>query len=651
MSRLTGVLNMASTISHALVLPDKDFNLWYQAAQPYVQKFPRVSVIRTPAGFNLNRYRNITAVLTPAVWMNDNPVEHIRRVYPSVVRVDVVRANTPAELGAALNARVAANDRYGETMNPTSHIDDRFVLDFPVALGGARIIGAFNSDVGSGKKLEGIFIAAPRGIQVKVGIGGVVATVIRQQTALGYGEYVQISTTFKGQSYLVTYAGLQNISAQSGQNLAPGAAIGQSGGDMIRLVVQTPGRGLSGYQLPDVVDPTPLIYWEGLRLRSASGGVRIREKPGTQFNILATVYPTDYLEPMEQHGRTLLKVGTQDQWTLVRTPGGIEAYAAGWLLTTLDLDEVLEVFPGVSPVGMNIDFTHPLGKPAPSRLGRLGWVRFAYNVSFNPANGSYGNQDLNAAYQRYLPFIRQYANAGYKVMLALTHQTFGEGAGYVWPNMNDNSWRDFSVRFGQVVGSIARQFAGQNLVHAYQIWNEMDAPGGAAASVTMSPQNYAKILGESIKAIRDVDRNTFIITGGHTSGPGNGPNYARATLAALPTGVRPDGIASHPYGRGAGQSIYAPFGSIDDEINGYAAVIPERPIWITEWGVLDRPNDNPADIAKYATDFITYIRTRYSGKVATAIWYAWAQGMHNGYGLVGADDQPRQPFYDQFLRA
>jgi hypothetical protein len=79
--------------------------------------------------------------------------------------------------------------------------------------------------------------------------------------------------------------------------------------------------------------------------------------------------------------------------------------------------------------------------------------------------------------------------------------------------------------------------------------------------------------------------------------------------------------------------------------------MPERPIWITEWGVLDRPNDNPADIARYAVDFITYIRTRYSGKVATAIWYAWAQGMHNGYGLVGADDQPRQPLYDQFLRA
>jgi hypothetical protein len=619
---------MATIISHALVLPDQDFSQWYQAAQLYIQKFPRLAVIRSPKGF-----------------------DHIRRIYPAVVRVDVIRANTPAELGTALSARISTNDRYGERINAGAHIDDRFVLDFPVSLGGARIVGAFNTDMGEGKKLEGVFISAPRGTQVKAGVGGVVATVIRQQTALGYGEYVQISTNFKGQAYLVTYAGLQNISAQPGQNVASGAAIGQSGGDMIRLVVQTPGRGLSGYQLPDVIDPTPLIYWEGLRLRSASGGVRIREKPGTQFNVLATAFPTDYLEPMEQHGRTLLKIGQQDQWTLVRTPGGIEAYAAAWLLTTMDLDEVLEIFPGVNPVGINLDLTHPLGKPAASRLGRMGWVRLPYSVSYNPDNNTYGNQDLDAAYRRYQPLLRQYASAGYKVMLVLTHQTYGEGAGYVWPQMTDNNWREFAVRFGQVVGRVARQYAGQNLVHAYQIWNEMDAPEGAAASVTFSPQVYAAILGESIRAIRAVDRNIFIITGGHTSGPGNGPNYARATLASLPSGVLPDGIASHPYGRGPNASIYAPFGSIDDEIRGYAAVMPERPIWITEWGVLDRPGDNPADIARYAVDFITYLRTRYSGRVATAIWYAWAQGMHNGYGLVGADDQPRQPLHDQFLRA
>ncbi|NWF67863.1 MAG: cellulase family glycosylhydrolase [Chloroflexi bacterium] len=642
---------MPKVISHALVLPDRDFNQWYQAAQAYIQKFERVAVIRSPRGFNLNRFRNITAVAAPAVWMSDNAVEHIRRVYPAVVRVDVVRATTPEELRSALAARVAANDRYGETINSGRHLDDRFVLDWPVSAAGSRIVQGFNSDLGDGKRLEGLMIAAPRGTQVKAGIGGVVATVIRQQTALGFGEYVQISTNFRGQAYLVTYAGLQNISVQAGANVSSVSAIGQSGGDAIRLVVQTPGRGLGGYQLPDVVDPTPLIYWEGLRLRSISGGLRIREKPGTQFNVLTTVFPIDFLEPMEQHGRTLLKIGQQDQWALVRAPNGIEAHAAAWLMTTLDMDDVLEVFPGVNPVGINLDVVHPLGKPRPERLGRMGWVRLPYNVSYNPDNNTYGNTDIEGAFRRYQPYIRQYAAAGYKVMLVLTHQTFGEGAGYVWPQMGDNDWRGYAARFGQVVGQVARQFAGQNLVHAYQIWNEQDAPHGAGSSVTLSPQNYAAILAESIRAIRGVDRSALILTGGHTGGPVAGPNYARATLAALPAGVAPDGIATHPYGRGVTVGVpYAIFGHIDEEIRNYGAIFPERPLWITEWGVLDRPDDNPADVTRYASEIINYVRARYAGKIATLLWYAWAQGMHNGYGLVGTNDQPRQPLYDQFTR-
>jgi hypothetical protein len=32
------------------------------------------------------------------------------------------------------------------------------------------------------------------------------------------------------------------------------------------------------------------------------------------------------------------------------------------------------------------------------------------------------------------------------------------------------------------------------------------------------------------------------------------------------------------------------------------------------------------------------------------VWYAWAQGMHNGYGLVGPDDKPRQPLMVRTFR-
>jgi hypothetical protein len=79
--------------------------------------------------------------------------------------------------------------------------------------------------------------------------------------------------------------------------------------------------------------------------------------------------------------------------------------------------------------------------------------------------------------------------------------------------------------------------------------------------------------------------------------------------------------------------------------------MPGAPILITEWGVLDFPGDPAAQVADYAIGFISRLKTLYSGKVAAAIWYAWADSMHNGYGLVNTSDQPKQPLYDKFLKA
>ena len=93
------------------------------------------------------------------------------------------------------------------------------------------------------------------------------------------------------------------------------------------------------------------------------------------------------------------------------------------------------------------------------------------------------------------------------------------------------------------------------------------------------------------------------------------------------------------------------FGHIDESVWAYSAVLPDKPLWITEWGVLDRPQDPPANIARYATDMIRYLKRQYPGRIAVLIWYAWAQGMHNGFGLVDQSDQPRPPLTDGFLSA
>jgi hypothetical protein len=281
-----------------------------------------------------------------------------------------------------------------------------------------------------------------------------------------------------------------------------------------------------------------------------------------------------------------------------------------------------------------------------------------FNVSLNPnfPEGDprrYGNTDVNFAVNRYLPIIQRHANAGNKVILVLTHQTYGEGQGYIWPTMDTGRWRDLTTKYVEIVRQIVTQFVGKNLVFAYQIWNEQDTlPAQARAAVPMPTVDYAHLLSESIKAIRNIDNEARVITGGHVTGPGPGTEYARATLAAMPGGLQPDGIAFHPYGRGPVGNRFSVFGTISDSVGQYSRVLPGKPLWITEWGVLDRQGDDSISeqVNEYASGFLNVIKTEFPGQVACACWYAWADSMDNGYGLVKANNQPRQPLYDAFLK-
>ncbi|MCA0458664.1 MAG: cellulase family glycosylhydrolase [Chloroflexi bacterium] len=632
-------------ISHALVLPNLDFLNWLKATDAYTKAFSRVVIVRSPAGNDLNRYRNITAVQAPGVWVGNDALSHIRRVYPSVVRVDVIRAATPAELAAILQQRITLTDRYGEKISP-GNISDRFTLEWMSDARPASITRGFNETTTTETRPnEGIDVYAPLTTPIRAGAAGVVTSVVRIANNLGYGQYAQISTTMGGQSYVTTYARLNNIRVTIGQSVKVGDVIGESGSatQSIKVVVQQPGKGLSGYILPNVVDPTMMIYWQGLLLKINVTGLRIRERPGTDFKVIGQLTPFDRIETLEPHGRTLLKVGKENQWIKIRSPQTVEGYASAPYLMA---DETGGLN-ALNMTGINLDILHRLGKPAAARMKGTGFVRFAYSVSMGR-----GSTDLDAAYNLYAPYIQAYANAGLKVILVLTHQTYGEGAGYVWPNMDTGKWRELTAKFADFARRIAARFVSTGWVTAYQIWNEQDTPMNiASAAVPMQPTDYAYLLSESIKAIRAVDTKVKIITGGHVGGPFQGGNYARATVAALPGGILPDAIACHSYGRGPVGNKYSPFGSIDEDIDAYTKVMPGAQVWITEWGVLDRPNDPPNDVADYAVGFINRLKTLYSGKVACCVWYGWADTMHNGFGLVNQNDQPKQPFYDRFLSA
>jgi murein DD-endopeptidase MepM/ murein hydrolase activator NlpD len=267
---------MAIPISHALVLPDVNYTEWFRAAEPYTRAFDRVIVVRSPAGYDLNRFRNVSAVLAPGVWANDDPVFHIRRAYATVVRIDVIRASTPGELTTMLNERIRRKDRFGETINNGGHIYDRFVISWPSDQRPARIVRSFNVLDEEGRKNEGLDIYALAGSNVRAVTPGTVANVVKTQTGIGYGQYVQIVYTFDGKPHLITYASLKNITVRTGQIVKTGTVIAQAAGPTLKLVIQRPGNGLKNYVLPDVIDPIPLIYWDGLRLRTTVDGLRIR---------------------------------------------------------------------------------------------------------------------------------------------------------------------------------------------------------------------------------------------------------------------------------------------------------------------------------------------------------------------------------------
>lgn len=633
-------------ISHALVLPDRNFLDWLNAAEAYRQAFERVAIIRSPAGNDLNRFRNITAVEAPKVWLQDNALYHIRRIYPSVVLVDTIKVSNPDQLKQVLLHRMVTNDRYGEAQSADGHLDERFVLAWPSDALPARITVPFDTYTAPNRRNEGIDIYAPIGTTIRSAVSGQVALVLTEPTALGYGQYVQIGTQHQGETYLITHTHLRQILVRTGQMVEAGDPLGVSDWESSKLIVQKPGLGLADYELPHVVDPTPLIYWNTMRLRPSDNGLRLRERPNTDSDILDKVNSTDDLESQEPHGRCLAKVGREGQWLSVRIPNGKTGYVAAWFTHAI----APELIDRARLTGINLDMTHRLGRPAPQRLGNVGWLRFNYNVSFDPYKGTHGNTDIGQTYARYRPLIEQYARAGYRLILVFSHQTYGEGAGFHWEQMNDSKWRTLTQRYVDMVREIARQYAGTKLIQAYQIWNEQDAEPGLGAAVPMPVGNYAFLLGESIRAIRSVDPDVKIITGGHTGGPGKGAAYAAATIRALPPGITPDGVALHPYGRGTfTNTTYTRFGHIEDSIQGYSKALPGKPLWITEWGVLDHPQLPAQEIADYAASMVNYMRLHHPGKIAAMCWFAWAKSMHNGYGLVGENDQPVQPLHDIFM--
>lgn len=635
-------------ISHALVLPDHNFYEWLAVALPFQAHFAGLVIVRSPAGNDLNRFRNVSAVEAPLTWMGDSALTHIRRVYPRVVMIDVIRVATPAQLRTIVYGRIERNDRFGHLEMEVPHIFRRFALEWPTRARPMAITETFNSIASRGDLREGIAIQSKAEAEVICGADGEVVGLAGDGNNFGYRGYLQVESRVDEARFITTYEGVKLARVKLGDEVGLGQVLAKSQDDRLRLVLQNPpGAGLTISHFSNVVNPRDYFYIPEFKVRPTTDNLRVRNVPSRRGKILGKVQSWDLLEPMEHHGRTLEKIGVVDKWIKVRSISGIQGYTAAWHLAATTASEGMLALPGVNPVGVNLDAYHDIGKPEASRLGELGWVRFGYNVS-----NFRGSEDIAAALERYLPLVESYREAGYRVVFTTSHQTYGEAQSefWPWPQMNDAKWDRLITRFAEMMGDIAAQWAARDLVSAWQIWNEQDAPIGAVASVPMSSENYSKMFAQAYRAIRSADSDVYIVTGGFTSGPQRGSAYARRLLRDLPDDVEPDGVAFHPYGRGLNdQPKYAIWGHIDESVWAYSSVMPHKPLWMTEWGVLDRPQDDIKHVTKYATDMVRHLKVNFPGKFAAIIWYAWAEGMHNGYGIVDRQGNSRPPLTERFL--
>jgi hypothetical protein len=520
---------------------------------------------------------------------------------------------------------------------------------------------------------DGISIEGAFKSEVTACAPGTVTAVDTPGDVRPYGNTVIIQHQTDDGTYTTQYCHLFSASVAVGDAVEAGGIIGLANGtgsvigSVVKVILKQVDGGDTSYTVPsgesvtvssglldpaDYLDPAPERRYAQppMTAQSVTAGeaatfkddLNIRALPSTRGKVLYTADKGDTL--------TVLAISEDGKWFNISHNDG-EAwgyaeyidYGGDRSALTVKKVELPQIIPAGARNGVNLDIFHPLGKPDLSKLGNMELVRLGYNVSMGT-----GNLDLQKAYNAYDPYVDAIQKAGKQVIFVYTHQTFGEGAGYDWNQMSPERWTDLISKFTDFVKQIAGHYADKGVVAAHQIWNEQDAHHGAVASVRLDSSIYAQMLSKVIPAIRAVDPNTPIITGGHTGGPGPGSAYAAKTLRAMTGGVEVDGIALHPYGRGAKlPSPYAHFGHIDESVNAYWNVLA-KPLWLTEWGVLNAPNEPASAISDYAVTTLRHLDKQHPEKIAATVWYAWADSMHNGYGLVDRNGNGKPDIVDSF---
>jgi len=277
----------------------------------------------------------------------------------------------------------------------------------------------------------------------------------------------------------------------------------------------------------------------------------------------------------------------------------------------------------------------------PSSFTSLPQARFVFNVSQSAPPLLHSNTNLAKSFATYDPYIDALTSRNVSIMLVITHQTFGEGRGYDWDNMTTTRWMEWILRLSEVCSEIALHYKGR--IQYYQIGNEYDQK--SVASIAVVPSIYRFMLEKVGRAIRDQDPKAKLVSAGMVSGAITGSDYLRLAGVGDKQANLVDAVAFHPYGQGGVNGFGAQFGLLKDFLKKDNRF--DKPLFLTEWGILDSPSTPQEIVALYAKEFLRVAR---EGGVVQQYWYAWGVGMHNGYGLQRPDRSLNQVLFDELKK-
>lgn len=291
---------------------------------------------------------------------------------------------------------------------------------------------------------------------------------------------------------------------------------------------------------------------------------------------------------------------------------------------------------------LNIDVKNPKGNPDVSELKELGVEMVRYTF-YDKSPGDTIDPSAADLYRKKAEDLKK---AGIGSLVILTYDTYPNRPD---PNAHDDAYNAYIDNFARRSGQIAKLLA--DLKPAFQVWNEPDHPIHPGYVPTLSETVYARMQQRTYEAVKNVDSNLLVVTGGLSQG---NPSWLSRVIQKAGGTLHADIVAFHPYGQRPEPNWPDPnwaFGYVGGLINGYYKAGKSHPLWITEMGIkeADLGNDRQK-CGEFLRRYYKTIANSYADRVQELMWFCYSDGMVPTFGLKDEALNPK-PIYNAFKQA